>query len=40
MVTHHRPKRTMEEVAAMASAVRDLAGIEVLVPEETKHYEL
>lgn len=40
MVTHHQPKRRMDEIQAMADEVRDLSGVEVLIPEETKHYEL
>ena len=40
MVMHHHPKRSAAEVADMARAVEKLAETEVIVPEESKVYEL
>jgi len=40
MIMHHHPRRTPAEVADMARAVEKLAGIEVIVPEESKVYDL
>lgn len=40
MIMHHHPGRTPAEVAAMARAVEKLAEREVIVPEESKVYDL
>ncbi len=37
---HHHPKRSAAEVADMARAVEKLAQTQVIVPEESKVYEL
>jgi len=40
MIMHHRPGRTPAEVAALARTVEQLAGTEVIVPEESMVYDL
>ncbi len=40
MITHHHPRRTPAAVAGMARAIEKLAGREVIVPEESKVYDL
>lgn len=40
MVMHHHPKRTAAEVADLGRAVEKLAEREVIVPEESRRYEI
>jgi len=40
MIMHHHPRRTPAEVTDLAHAVEKLAGREVIVPEESKVYDL
>jgi ribonuclease BN (tRNA processing enzyme) len=40
MVTHHHPKRTAAEVVSLARDVEKLAEREVIVPEESRVYEV
>jgi ribonuclease BN (tRNA processing enzyme) len=40
MITHHQPKRVAAEVADMARGIEKLAEREVMVPEESRCYEI